>query len=151
MNDILEAFTRRQERANNRLSLANNNARWFASLAVAEMAVVVPTTQSFLGPEWKAYILGVTIFILGFSIVCFVYTVYLCGKIQQMLENATGELEVKILNSHLSKEDCDLLYSKLEKSYSNTNWDPENFNLVGLVLLLIGSVAAGLGLVFLSE
>lgn len=155
---VREEIARLSEITERRISATNDNARWYTTFGVAELAVVVTGTLGIQMSSWRGGALLIGTVLLVLAVLCFVLSVYRSTRIRRGLTEryATYEsvlAELSGMKPDEFREEIDEKTSKfheeIRKEYFQTYpWDGEILNTIGLFTLLAGTVAAGVGLLF---
>ena len=152
-------IARRERVTDRRLSRSNDNARWYSTLAIAEIAAVVSATQGLDPTAARGTALLIATAALGLCVFVFVGSVFRGAAIGRALADADAIFQTRVdelvvdagrTEQQFSPDDVSPLLATLRQSYSDRRWDTELLNAIGLILLLVGSIAAAAGLLFIA-
>ncbi len=139
-----------------RLDIANDNAKWYSTFALAECAGIA----SYLKTE-DSLPLQTSLVLLGISLLWFICSVYINFGIRRiMMEQSAqaisqfsdlkGPLEIEISDAaekDALKKQIHKIIKRWRAGYTgNKKWDTERFNILGLAFFGLGTACACIGI-----
>jgi len=126
------------------------NARWFATLVIAEVAGIVKFTETFHGFRFTVIVFA--LLLLALAAVFLIVAIVRAQSVKNYIETEATKLAMDLATVELSDattEQVTGLLAALKKSLDSTNdeTDAVKFSNVGLVAFLVGTIFAGAALV----
>jgi Ca2+/Na+ antiporter len=125
------------------------NARWFATLVIAEVAALAKPAETAIG--WRFVVVIIAVILLAASVAFLVFSIRLAQSVKDAIQTTTSTLLIRLpsvdfTNATQATQNSLLsdLVTVLERNGTNTEQQARLSS--GLILFLVASIVAGIAI-----